>query len=187
MQKANSFGVDPKSPDDPPFNIANEEADRLVELGVAEYCTGEPEKSGSDGGTGKVGTGKIVETLKKSEVKRLNKPTLEGLAKKLGVDLTDAPNNDKRADAIWDKLEKIHAAVVEVEKDVYEVVEEAEIINENGTGGENENGTGGNADGGQGGSEGTDGEDNENGTGGENENGTDGEPPPTVGAEAPVD
>ena len=177
MQKPNSFGVDPKSPDDPPFDIADDEAERLVELGVAKYCTGAPDEPALRDGDRKAGTGKIMETLSLNQIARLNKETHERLAKRLNVDLSATTNKDGRAKVIWDELERLNAAVAEVTEGVYEVVEEAETIDDDE---DTDVGAGGNTtDGEDADDEDTDDEDTDDGAGGED--------PPTVGAEAPVD
>jgi len=130
LSKPNSSGVITKTRTDPPFQIDDSEAERLVELGVAEYATGEEPTAEADGDSsgGSVETGKIVDTLNLSQLTRLNKDTQESIAKKLNVDLSAATNREKRGAALWDALEKKHCAVIEVKPDVYEIFEEAEIV-----------------------------------------------------------
>jgi len=100
-----------------------------------------PDNTGDTSGvSGKgIGTGKLVETLNHSQLKRLNRPTLEGIGKKLGLDVSEAPNKDKCADDIWAALEERKVAVVEVDKDVYEIHSEAEVARQ-----DNPDNTGGN-------------------------------------------
>jgi len=125
LSKPNSSGVITKTRTDPPFEIEDAEAERLIELGVAEYATGAPSQGSADkGGSG--GKGNIGSTLTLPQLERLNKPTLEALAKGRGVDISGATNNKGRAKLIWADLEEAHLAVVEVKEGVYEIVDPEE-------------------------------------------------------------
>ena len=119
LRKSGSSVVTRKGKTDPPFQIEDDEAKRLVALGVAAYVDETPVADNDK-------TGKLVDTLNLSQLKRLNRTTLEGIAKKLGLDVSKAPNKETCAEEIWSVLETRHAAVVAVDKDTYEVVEEAE-------------------------------------------------------------
>lgn len=118
-RKTGSTITSPKTRTDPAFPVDDDEAQRLVKMGIAEYANEAPPAETA-------GTGKIMETLSLNQIARLNKQTHERLAERLNVDLSATTNKDGRAKVIWDELERLNAAVVEVKKDVYEVVEETE-------------------------------------------------------------
>jgi len=110
LAKENSFGVSTKSRTDPPFEVNDDEAKRLVDLGVAEYATGETPVANtvsssssavnSSGGGSNAGSGLTLAALRKS-----NKTALEKIAAKRGVDISGATNNVQRADLIWADIE----------------------------------------------------------------------------------
>ena len=184
LSKPNSFGVINKTRTDPPFEIDDAEAKRLVELGVAEYATGEEPTAKADGGktgsdTGsKVGTGRIVETLTLSQLSRLNKDTQISIAARLKVDLSDTTNQKTRGKAIWDVLEKTHLAVVEVSEGTYEIFEEAEVVNAND---EDDDDTGNDS------TDEEDKTDDDDVNDEDDDEVDDGETPPVLGADEPVD
>jgi len=120
--------VEQKTSKDKPFSLSAKAEKRLVSRGVAKYVKDTPADTGKKDTSDN--TGKITETLNQSQITRLNKDTHESIAKRLGVDLRETTNRETRGKAIWEALEAKHAAVVEVDKETYEVVEEAETIDD---------------------------------------------------------
>jgi len=123
-RKSGSTITTPKSRTDPPFEISDEEAVRLIEMGVAVYADEYVEEnevpvtvlardttSGSSGSN--AGSAMTLPALRK-----LNKGALEKIAEKRGVDISGATNNASRAELIFEHiLEKAAAAETEDEAD----------------------------------------------------------------------
>jgi hypothetical protein len=118
----------PKGRNAEPFEVSDEEAARLVKLGVAAVVddfTATEVKTPADvpvkpsGGNTGVGA-----TLTLAQLRRLNVDTHQALAVRLGIDLSSATNKDGRADLIWAALEQRHATIVIAENNEYEIVDD---------------------------------------------------------------
>ena len=99
--------VEPKDVQSGPFELSDDEAQRLINLGVASEA-GKPEREGKTGRVlNKVGEekGKAGTAFTLSALERVPKAVQEKLAEMRKVDLSAATNAKGRAKLLWDDIQ----------------------------------------------------------------------------------
>ena len=171
-RKEGSNITTPKGKTDPAFEVSDDEAKRLVELGVAVVVDEPSENTDSTGNAGAAFT--------QSALRRINKAGLEALAIRRGLDISGATNNNERADMIFADIEKAKADGKEIDEDGCDIEDDT-----NNSSGGTDDGKGGGAGDGSGNDTDDEDEDDED-EDEEDDTNNDGEPPPNPGASQPV-